>query len=185
MNDKKDRICPVERAGSLDTKIRRWFQNPRKILGPYIREGMTVLDFGCGPGYFTVDMAKMVGKAGRVIAVDLQEGMLQKLKDKIQGTELEESITLHRSEVNKIGLSEHVDFALAFYVIHEISSLQKFFKELASIVKPGGQVLIVEPPFHVSKVAFQETINWAKEAGFKPDSGPKIFLNKTLLLKKS
>ena len=89
MNDRKNRICPIERASSLDTKVRRCFQNPWKILSPYISEGMTVLDFGCGPGYFTIDMAQMVGKTGRVIAADLQEGMLQKLKDKIHGTELE------------------------------------------------------------------------------------------------
>jgi ubiquinone/menaquinone biosynthesis C-methylase UbiE len=69
-------VCPVERAGSLDSKIRRWLQNPQKILVPYVREEMTVLDIGCGPGLFSVEMARMVGKSGRVIAVDLQEGML-------------------------------------------------------------------------------------------------------------
>ena len=184
MNDRKDRICPVERAGSLDTKFRRWFQNPCKILVPYIRAGMTVLDFGCGPGYFTVDMAHMVGKTGRVIAADLQEGMLQKLKDKIQGTELDDYITLHKSEVNKIGLSEKVDFALAFYVVHEIPSQEDFFMELASILKPDGQVLIVEPPFHVSKTAFLKTIKKAEDTGFKPDEGPRILLNRTVILKK-
>jgi hypothetical protein len=42
----KTRVCPVERAGSLDNGIRKWLQNPRKILGPYIEEGMTVLDLG-------------------------------------------------------------------------------------------------------------------------------------------
>ena len=184
MNDRKNRICPVEKAGSLDTKFRRLWQNPRKILGPYIDQGMTVLDFGCGPGYFTIDMAKMVGKTGRVIAADLQEGMLQKLKDKIQGTELEKCITLHRSEANKIGLSENVDFALVFYVVHEIVNQEDFFKELASIIEPNGQVLIVEPPFHVSKSDFLQTIRKAENAGFKSDEGPKGFLNKTVILKK-
>jgi ubiquinone/menaquinone biosynthesis C-methylase UbiE len=69
-------------------------QNPRKILGPYIKEGMTVLDVGCGPGFFSIELAQMVGKSGRVIASDLQEGMLRKLREKIQGTEFEERITL-------------------------------------------------------------------------------------------
>src|SRR4030065_2259766 len=120
MNDGKNRVCPVERAGSLDNRIRRWIQDPRKILRPYIGEGMTVLDLGCGPGFFSVDIAQMVGQSGRVIASDLQEGMLRKLRDKIQGTELEERITLHKCEENKIGLSENVDFILAFYMVHEI-----------------------------------------------------------------
>lgn len=182
MSDRKDRLCPVERAGRLETRFRRLWQNPRKVLGPYIREGMTVLDFGCGPGYFTVAMGQMVGKNGRVIAADLQEGMLQKLKDKIHGTELEERITLHRTDVNTIGLSDIVDFVLVFYVVHEITDKAKFFKELASIVQPNGKVLLVEPPFHVSKVEFQNTIKKAENAGFKPGKGPKLILSKTAVL---
>ena len=184
MNGRKNRICPVEKAGSLDTRIRRWFQDPMKILHPYLREGMTVLDFGCGPGYFTIGIAQMVGITGRVIAADLQEGMLQKLNDKINGTELEECITLHQCEVNKIGISEMVDFALAFYVIHEISNQEELFKELASILQPGGQVLIVEPPFHVSKSDFQKTIKKSEDAGFIPEEGPRLLLNKTVILRK-
>ena len=90
MSNRRNRVCPVERAGSLDNRIRRWLQNPRKILEPYIKEGMTVLDVGCGPGFFSIEIAQLVGKSGRVIAADLQEGMLQKLRDKIRGTELEE-----------------------------------------------------------------------------------------------
>jgi len=177
------RVCPVERAGSLDNRIRRWLQNPQKILAPYIEEGMTVLDIGCGPGFFSIDMAKMVGKSGRVIASDLQEGMLQKLKDKIQGTELEERITLHKCEENKIGVSENVDFVIAFYIVHEVPSQEEFLNEIRSILKPNGQVLIVEPPFHVSKAAFEEIIRNARDAGFKPVERPKVFLSKTVILK--
>jgi ubiquinone/menaquinone biosynthesis C-methylase UbiE len=178
------RVCPVERAGSLDNRIRRWIQNPRKILKPYIEEGMTVLDIGCGPGFFSVDMAQMVGKSGRVIAVDLQEGMLQKLRDKIQGTELEERIILRKTEENRIGISEKVDFALAFYVVHELPNQKVFFEELKSILQPKGQALIVEPPFHVSKTAFEATIRMARDAGFTPVERPKVFLSKTTIIKK-
>ncbi len=184
MDDKKNRVCPIEKADSLDNRARRWLQNPRKILSPYIKEGMTVLDFGCGPGYFTIDMAQMVGKSGRVIAADLQEGMLQKLRKKIQETELEERITLHRCEENQIGLAEKVDFALAFYVLHEIPDQGAFFKELASILQPGGLVFIVEPPFHVSKAGFAEMIGKAEKAGLKLAEGPKGLFNKSVILKK-
>jgi hypothetical protein len=120
MGDRRNRVCPVERAGSLDSRFRRWLQNPRKILSRYIKEGMTVLDLGCGPGFFSIDIARMVGKSGRVIASDLQEGMLQKIRDKIHGTEFEERITLHQPPKGRIGVSENVDFVLAFYMIHEV-----------------------------------------------------------------
>ena len=184
MSDGIKRVCPVERAGHLDNRIRRWLQNPHKILRPYIKEGITVLDLGCGPGFFSIDMAQMVGKSGQVIASDLQEGMLQKVKDKIKGTELEERITLHKCEENKIGVSEHVDFVLLFYMVHEVPNKEEFFKEIGTILNPNGQVLIVEPPFHVSKSAFEETVRKARDAGFTDVEGPNVIFSKTVILKK-
>ncbi len=184
MNDGNKRVCPVERAGHLDSKLRRWLQNPQKILGPYIEEGMTVLDLGCGPGFFSIDMAQMVGQSGRVIASDLQEGMLQKIRDKIEGTELEERITLHKCEENKIGVSEHVDFVLLFYIAHEVPNMKDFFNEIGDILKPNGKILMVEPPLHVSKSEFEETIKKAEDVGFMNVERPKIFLSKTVILKK-
>ena len=184
MSDRCRRVCPVERAGSLDNRIRRWLQNPKKILKKYINEGMTVLDVGCGPGFFSIDMAHMVGKSGRVIASDLQEGMLQKLRDKLQGTELEERIMLHKSEEDKIGVVEQVDFILLFYMVHEVPNKEAFFKEIGTILKPNGQVLIVEPPFHVSKSAFEETVRKAREIGFIDVEGPEVLLSKSVILKK-
>ena len=184
MNDRKNRVCPVERAGRLDHRIRRWLQNPPKILGPYIEEGMTILDIGCGPGFFSIDMAQMVGKSGLVFASDLQEGMLQILRDKIQGTELEERIILHKSLENKIGVLETFDFILAFYVVHEIPNQADFFNEIESLLKPNGQIFMVEPLFHVSKQAFEDTIKKAHDAGLTVVERPKLFLAKAAILKK-
>jgi ubiquinone/menaquinone biosynthesis C-methylase UbiE len=184
VNKAKEHVCPVERAGILDNRIRRWVQDPRKILGPYINEGMTVLDVGCGPGFFSIAMANLVGRSGRVIASDLQEGMLQKLRAKIQGTELGERITLHKCEENKIGLSEKVDFILAFYMAHEIPNQEAFFNEISSMLKPNGQVLVVEPAFHVSRKSFEETIRRGRRAGLEPDETPRVFLSRAVVLKK-
>lgn len=145
---------------------------------------MIVLDMGCGPGFFSIDMAKMVGKNGRVIATDLQNEMLQKLRKKIQGTDLEERVILHTCQEDKIGVSEHVDFALLFYMVHEVSNKEEFFEEIGTILKPNGQILMVEPLFHVSKSAFLKTIRTARNAGLKPEAGPKVMLSKTVILKK-
>ena len=185
VNDRKNRVCPVEIAGSLDNRIRRWFQDPRKILRPHIAEGMTVLDLGCGPGFFSVEMAQMVGRSGRVIAADLQEGMLLKLRDKIRGTGLAERITLHKCEKNRIGLSEDVDLIFAFYMVHEVPDQGGLFQEMESILKRNGQVFIVEPPFHVSKTAFEETIGRAGAAGLRPVGRPKVFFSRTVMLGKN
>lgn len=182
--NRKTHICPVEMAGILDNRIRRWFQDPQKILKPYIKEGLTVLDIGCGPGFFSIEMAKMVNKSGRVIAADLQEEMLLKLRDKIQGTELEERITLHKCEENKIGVSEAVDFVLAFYVVHELPDHEQFFKEIAATLKPNGLIFIAEPLFHVSKKAFERTIEQARIAGLTHVERAKVFLSRAMIMKK-
>lgn len=183
MNDTKHRVCPVKRAGSLDNRIRRWLQSPLKILRPYIKEGMVVLDVGCGPGFFSVDIAGMVGVSGRVIACDLQDGMLQILKEKIDGTEIKERITVHKCESGRLGVSECVDFVLAFYVVHEIPNQDNFFNEIQSILRPNDQILIVEPPFHTSKKEFDETIRKVLNIGFVAVDRPRIFLNKAVVLK--
>lgn len=145
---------------------------------------MTVLDLGCGPGFFTIDMAQMVGKTGRVIASDLQDGMLRRLRNKIRGTELEDRIILHKCEENKIGIAEQVDFILAFYMVHEVPDQDAFFREIESLLKNNGSILIVEPPFHVSRQAFHQTVKKALKAGLIAGESPKVFLSKAAILKK-
>jgi ubiquinone/menaquinone biosynthesis C-methylase UbiE len=184
MDNERNRVCPVELANSLDNKIRRWLQNPQKILAPYIQEGMTVLDVGCGPGFFSLEIAKMVGRSGKVISADLQEGMLQKLRDKIKGTKLEERIKLVHCEKDKVNVLERVDFIVAFYMVHEITDKNSFFKELKNILNERGQFLLVEPKlFHVSQKEFEATAKLAENNGFKIFQGPKLPLSWSAILK--
>ena len=178
------RVCPVEHAGSLDNRFRRWLQNPRKILAPYVKAGMTVLDLGCGPGFFTIDLADMVGPSGRVIAADLQEGMLEKLRAKIRGTEIERRITTHRCQDRSIGVTDKVDLALAFYLAHEVPDQEALFREIASILKPGGQFFMAEPPLHVSKAAFEESVTKAAKSGLTQIARPNVFLSKAIVMRK-
>ncbi len=184
MSGNKEHVCPVGRAGMLDNRIRRCFQNPRKILGPYVKEGMTVLDIGCGPGFFSIDMAQMAGASGHVIACDLQEGMLEIVRDKMKGTELEERITLHKCEKNRIGAAGSADFALLFFLVHELPNKEAFFDELAALLRPNGKALMVEPPLHVSKAAFEAQIKTAEDAGFRTIERPKVLLCKAAILEK-
>jgi ubiquinone/menaquinone biosynthesis C-methylase UbiE len=184
MDNERNRVCPVELANSLDSNIRKWLQNPRKILSPFIKEGMTVLDIGCGPGFFSIEMAAMVGSSGKVIAVDLQEGMLQKLGNKIRGTELEERIVLVHCAKDTLRLPEKIDFGLAFYMVHEIPDKDRFFGEVRAALKDTGQFLLVEPKYvHVSKQDFAATIVIAQKAGFAIHEGPRLPVCRTAILK--
>jgi len=186
MNDRKERVCPVSLAGGLDNRFRRWFQNPEKILGPYLRQGMTALDVGCGPGFFTVAMAGLVGESGRVIAADLQDGMLKRLANKIRGTQLEKRIRLHKCEEDRMGIPEKVDFALAFYMVHEVPDKMRFFKEIFDLLNPGSMFLAVEPKFfHVSEMEFKNTVNNAIAVGFTAVDGPKMPFSWSVILRKA
>ena len=182
MPSRPNRVCPWQHAWGLDNWVRRLLQNPNKILGEYIEEGQTVLDLGCGPGVFSIAMAEMVGEKGRVISVDIQDEMLQTLRQKSEQLGLESRIQIHKAQPDKIGVSEKVDFALAFYMIHEVPNKDSFLSEVEAILKPGGRLLIVEPKIHVSESSFEETINTAQSFGLKPISRPKIFFSGAVLL---
>jgi len=175
-------ICPSELAGSLDNKLRRWVQNPVKILKPYIKAGMTVIDLGCGPGYFTVDIAKMVHESGKVIAADLQEGMLEIVRKKINGTDLQRRVELHKCQSNSTGIAERADFILAFWMVHEVQDQDRLFEEFKAILKPEGKICIIEPKIHVTDRAFKKMTLKIISTGFKITGRPKVFFSRSLLL---
>lgn len=183
--DKKNRICPVERAGVLDFNFRRFLQNPKKILRPYVREGMTVLDLGCGPGFFTMEMARLVGKTGKVVAADLQQGMLEKVKEKIKNTVFADIIALHQCLPDRVGLSQKFDFILVFYMLHEVPDQLQFLQEIKALLEPQGRVLLVEPSFHVSRHEFLESIALMDRAGFAVAAQPRILFSRAVALKNS
>jgi ubiquinone/menaquinone biosynthesis C-methylase UbiE len=158
-------VCPHKFGFMLDNWIRRLFQNPTTILKEYINPGDTVMDIGCGPGFFTIDMAKIVGDKGSVFAVDLQEGMLKKVSKKADGHGVAGQVTCHQCRPDSIGLDVQADFILAFYMVHETPDMGAFLKEAKSMLKQEGRLLVVEPKMHVSKAAFEKMVEDGKRAG--------------------
>lgn len=73
-------VCPWWIGYFLASPIRRISFDPRKILAPFVSEGMTVLEPGPGMGFFTLELARAVGPKGRVVAVDVQAKMLAALE---------------------------------------------------------------------------------------------------------
>jgi ubiquinone/menaquinone biosynthesis C-methylase UbiE len=177
-------VCSHKLGFVLDNWFRKLIQNPRKVVGEYINAGDRVIDFGCGPGFFSIAMAEMVGSEGKVIAVDLQPEMLAYVKRKAKKKNLENRMIYHQCPQNRVGLElqGQSDFMLAIYMVHETPEPAAFFKEVKALLKKGGKFLIVEPKMHVNREKFAAMIQMATGAGFTVLNQPHKKGGRSLLL---
>lgn len=166
-------VCSHEHSFILDNWIRRLFQPPKKLIGEYISPGITVIDLGCGPGHFSIDMAKMVGASGQVIAVDLQSEMLKKTEQKAIRYQVSKQMIFHQCKQDTLDLDVKADFILAFYMVHETPDTKIFLQEVKGLLKPNGSLLVVEPYFHVSKSKFNSMLDVAKDVGLRAIKFPE------------
>src|SRR5208337_4107833 len=155
------RVCPVWIGYILASPVRKLMYNPRTILAPYVKEGMTVLDFGSAMGFFSIPLAEMVGPAGKVICVDLQEKMLARLKKRAQKAGVSAQIETRLCAQDSPGLellAGTIDFALLFAVVHEVPARAALFAGVASALKLRANLLLAEPKGHVSAEDFARTL---------------------------
>ena len=176
------RVCPWWYAFAFDNWFRRVLLRPEKMFEPYVRPGMTVLDVGCGMGVNAIALARMVGDQGRVIAVDLQQKMLDVLEKRAERAGVAQRISAHRCEPDSIGIDTEVGFAVAFWMLHEAPDAASFLGQVRSCLCPGGKLLVVEPRAHVSAEAFQEMLAAAKAAGLTLCGEPRIRLSRVAVL---
>ena len=145
-------VFSAKNAAHLDTRLRRFIYRPDRLAERYVKPGDRVLDFGCGPGFFTREFAKRVGEGGQVIAVDLQEEMLAILREKLEPEGLLPRIRTHQCEPDSLGLPADLngtfDVAFTIFVVHEVPDPAKLFREISLLLKPGGTVLLFRTPVH-------------------------------------
>ncbi len=180
-------VCPWWLGYVLANPARKLLHNPTKILQPYIKPEMTVLDYGSAMGFFSLPLAKLVGPGGKVICADLQEKMLKKLKERAAQAGLTNQIeTRHcnENEFNTADIVSKIDFALLFAVVHEVPDSAELLKKVYISLKNEGSLLLSEPKGHVSKNDFEKTINISKTIGFSIKERPNIWRSHSVLLYK-
>jgi ubiquinone/menaquinone biosynthesis C-methylase UbiE len=168
--------------------MRRISQRPSRILGPFVRPGMLVVEPGCGMGFFTLDLARMVSPGGRVVAIDLQPRMLAGLRRRVARASLEGVVEIRQAEPDRLGIDDlagQVHLVVALYVVHELQDPGAFFAEVVRALKPEGALLVLEPPLHVSRAAFESSLALAARAGLVVRDRPKIGFNRAALLGRS
>ena len=184
-NQKVPHVCPWYMAYLFDNPVRHLIHDPEKILGSYVKPGMTVLDIGCGMGFFSLGMARMVGPGGRVISLDLQTMMLKILEKRAINGGLSDRIETRLVGDGRFPVEIPVDFALCFWMVHEIQDQVLFLRELSQALKPGAYVLIAEPAMHHVKLEdLEKTIRIAEEEGFSVTERPRIRMSLSVVLKK-
>ncbi|MGC8843353.1 MAG: class I SAM-dependent methyltransferase [bacterium] len=122
-----------------------------------IEKGKHIVDFGCGPGVFTIPIARFIGKEGIVYAVDKNEGYLKDLEQMAKEEELENIRILKVEDEGNIPLpSASVDIFLLFDVLHHLN-WGKIFPEVKRIIKREGKICVY-PHHHLDREQLEEAL---------------------------
>lgn len=180
-----DHICPWWVAYSFDNPIRSFFHKPEKLFSSYLKPGMTVADIGCGMGFFSIGLAKIMEGKGTVLAIDVQQKMLEIAHKRAKKAGVSQNITFLRSQGDKIPFDGPVDFALAFWMAHETPDIESFFAQIHSGLTENGILFLTEPRFHVSEKQFDSEISIAVATGFREKDRPEIAFSRSAVFKKT
>jgi len=161
--------CPTSWSWIVDNPLRRWdVRHALERAG--LRAGETVLELGPGPGAFTVAAAQRVGSEGRLIAVDIQPGMIAQVNARVKAAGVT-NVETHVASAFELPLPDaSVDRAYLITVLPEIPDPVCALREVHRVLKPGGVVSMTEEFLDPDYPRRATTGAWAAAAGFEPDA---------------
>ena len=157
-----------------EMEFREWLREHAdevlKIVG--IKKGQTVLDYGCGPGTFTIASARIAGERGRVYALDLRQRALERVGQEAKNEGLRNIVTmLADSSRMAIGLEdESVDAILVYDVMHDIDDKGRLLEELHRVLRRGGFLSIF--PMHMGDERMREIMDESGRFRLRDSYGP-------------
>jgi ubiquinone/menaquinone biosynthesis C-methylase UbiE len=161
--------CPTWLAWMVEmdnpfTKVNR----ARVIVGLLdLVPGMKVLDAGCGPGRLTLPLAETVRQQGEVTALDIQDGMLARVRAKVQAAGLQNVKFLHAGLGDGKLPEAYFHRAVLVTVLGEIPDPMSALREIHSALIPGGILSVTEVIFDPHFQRREAVLRMAQEAGFK------------------
>ena len=175
-------VCPWWLMYFFDHRVRALFQPTVPVVAPWVTPGLSCLDVGCGMGYFTIPLARLVGPTGHVTAVDIQPQMLEGAARRARREGLADRISFYLPTDTKWVMPGHYDFILAFWMLHEVSDRQGLLLTLRKVLKPGGRFLLVEPKVHVGERFWEKSLALADAAGFHSREPAAVRFSRAALL---
>ncbi|MCM5558586.1 methyltransferase domain-containing protein [Pleomorphomonas sp. JP5] len=180
--------CPWYLGYFLLNPLRKLRQHPGRMLEPHVKPGFRVLEPGPGMGYFTLELARLVGPTGKVHVVDIEPRMLAALARRARSAGLETRIDMRLGREDGLGVGDlegEIDFVLAFAMVHELGNVAGFFSEAAAVMRSGARLLLAEPQGHVSEASFALECAAAEAAGLVVVDRPSIWQSRAAVLAKA
>lgn len=168
---RKTRPAPIPRrlALILDNRWRRFLLRPAKMLDKVgIAKGMSVLELGPGPGFFTIEAAQRVGDAGKLCSLDIEPTMIAKVKEKVS-KETVGNVALMVGNGEYLPFKDgNFDLAYLVSVLGEVPDKDRTLQELYRVLRLGGVLSISESLPDPDYTLRRTTIAQARKAGFEP-----------------
>lgn len=128
-----------EHRFAYDAARRRKLQNPEQILQSIgMREGMCLVDIGCNDGFFTLPAARIAGKKGKVIAIDIDGEALCRLQNKLLAGKIINTEVIHRPAEDVVACRHCADIIFFGTVLHDFQDPLKVLRNSKMMLKPDG-----------------------------------------------
>ncbi|MFQ5586603.1 MAG: class I SAM-dependent methyltransferase [Thermodesulfobacteriota bacterium] len=170
---------PAKRARLLSDERLKEMAPSEFLRTNGLSSGMSIADIGCGPGFFALPAAEIVGAKGRVYAVDTEPAMLNELRSR----KPPENVTLLQSDESRIPIGDGAcDLVLLAFVLHEAEDKVTFLRELKRLLQIDGRLLLIDwekkveekgPPFE-ERIERTEAVCLTERAGFVVEEAGNI-----------
>ncbi len=141
-----------------------------------LAEGMSLADIGCGPGFFTIPAAQIVGERGAIFAADINGEMLSTVRSRAGEAGLA-NVRIVKTNDREIPIPPtSCDLVLLAFIIHEVEHRASFLHRAARLLKPSGRLAILEwekieetsgPPIE-ERLTHEDILADAEAAGLQP-----------------
>jgi ubiquinone/menaquinone biosynthesis C-methylase UbiE len=160
-------VCPSWLSFILYNPLRRILTDREKVLEESgITHDSVVLEVGAGNGFFTEVIAT---HAKKVYSVELQRGMVEKLKRRVSG--FGDKVSIIECDIATCGIGDNVaDVCLMYYSFHEVKDKAGAVLAINRTLKEGGLISVYEPTIEVNARVMRNTVEMFENAGFKREA---------------